>query len=532
MDYKLTCGGKSKTIVAIIIALIIILIGFFVVKKDEGVYKPPKDLDLISDNVEILQVVSEDRELYGAGITIEFLEENDDFELINMAVDFNHDGQYLDYQTPQGTQTEWIVHNITPDIDPDEPNTYSFIIVDKDPIYKDSFNVAVILSTDKVVNWQGENLENSYYKELVAPKIEIEEIDELIVVDPEKDTGVGVVRAGRNTHLSSHAGMPDITQGPNECAPTAAANSLLWMAKKYNFENKMPSTQNALIDELKRDMSFDNGISGSNYKPGKDAIIARRQLPIVTTKYGGNYESNLFDKMYEEISKNCDVEATIKFKSSRGEVIGGHMVTVVGTWRYTDASQTDNNLSFHDPASPGRARSDLYRINTRDDNLIINYRYGRNAYIKEIYSECYVAPVVTDTSSTPQDQPEDNGTDQGAQDQPEEDDTDQGPQAPIIDVSSLLFTHPIGKEKCPQLIQNVEVLGEGTWEVYGGITSWLQIPNMSGISPGTIPIFFSCELDEYITQDLITDLLIRTAVRENIKNNLIIKISGRIISDE
>ncbi|MGC8784617.1 MAG: hypothetical protein ACP5RN_09570 [Armatimonadota bacterium] len=169
---------------------------------------------------------------------------------------------------------------------------------------------------------------------------------------------------------------PGIKQKKNECAPTSAAQSLLWLQKRHPgaLGGKLPG-QNDLIDKLKTAMDWDDGIAPEDFEPGKKQVIKDLNLDsLIITKSGGQFDGiNTFDFVKQEIERGEDVELRIQYKDAAGNNDGGHWVTVAG-W-FDDG--TKKKLFFKDPLTGGDT-VDEYEL---DGTRIKNYKYGGNAYI-------------------------------------------------------------------------------------------------------------------------------------------------------
>ena len=89
--------------------------------------------------------------------------------------------------------------------------------------------------------------------------------------------------------------VPDIAQKFNECGPTSTANSLRWLAKKFNFNDKLPADDDTLIQDLMQAMAGNKnrpfaGLNGDQLFDGKKAYIQAKGLPLVV--HGGNTDPN------------------------------------------------------------------------------------------------------------------------------------------------------------------------------------------------------------------------------------------------
>jgi hypothetical protein len=185
--------------------------------------------------------------------------------------------------------------------------------------------------------------------------------------------------------------IPGILQGENECAPTAAAQSLLWQSDTQGLQGVPP--QDLLIDELKRAMEPTwasgayPGIDFANFVPGKDTVVQDLKLPINTVSDGSPGAAGTFDFIRAQIEANADVELRIAYDSG-----GGHAVTVAG-W-YDDG--TVQKLCFKDPLTGGNT-VDCYDI---EGSTIASYKYG-DASIDSAVAESIVTTTTTTTTTQP-----------------------------------------------------------------------------------------------------------------------------------
>ena len=179
---------------------------------------------------------------------------------------------------------------------------------------------------------------------------------------------------------------PGILQGENECAPTAAAQSLLWLQVRHPgaLSGKLPN-QADLIDQLKKGMKWTaNGIQPGNFKPGKEKVIKDLNLDgLIVTKSGGQFDgTNTFDFVKKEIERGEDVELRIQYRKADGSPDGGHWVTAVGWFD----NGTKKKLYFKDPLTGGTT-IDEYEL---DGTRIMNYKYGDRAYISFAVSQSVI----------------------------------------------------------------------------------------------------------------------------------------------
>lgn len=127
--------------------------------------------------------------------------------------------------------------------------------------------------------------------------------------------------------------MPDIAQKSMECGPTSCANSLLWLAKKHGFGDKLPRKQDDLIKGLMKAMTGSDarpfpGLAAGWMRAGKIKYAKEQGLPIIVK--GGNTDADAkgakaFDFIKKEFDAGEDVEMLINWPGG-----GAHWVTVVG----------------------------------------------------------------------------------------------------------------------------------------------------------------------------------------------------------
>lgn len=163
-------------------------------------------------------------------------------------------------------------------------------------------------------------------------------------------------------------GVADIKQYWNECGPTATANSLIWLAQKHGFSDKLPRKPDGSIDQqalvlmlaqtMKPGFAPDNslpdkqgysdrgyaGLARGELETGKLKFISDNGLPLVVE--GGSTDANAqgantFGFVKNELSKGQDVEFLIQWPND-----GYHWVTVVGQ---IDAGKDNKTLIVHDP---------------------------------------------------------------------------------------------------------------------------------------------------------------------------------------
>lgn len=425
-------SNHRKIIITVIAGLLLIGAGIWL-------WLGRVDAKIINPNVTITRVTLGSEKTENAYFSLSYTADSNKYHYINIAVDFNQDGKFASYQSNGKTQEEWVVKNIDTFVFMKEGGNYDFKLVDFNLDNQKNFPAQIILTKKSLDRWQGEKMAGSGYQTAVILSVGIDDISPRFMLVPEGKTGVAFAQNENLPNIppednqtdidktgDAPAGnqdkpkektiqtlakefevfvgdVPDIVQGKNECAPTSVANSLLWLAKKNNFSDKMPQSQAGLLDELKGDLKWkvDNGVADENFIPGKEAFAKRHNLPLEIHRVNAkDYDLNIVAKIAQELQKGQDVEIGIEYwrKQADGKwkVVGGHWVTAVGATGTKD-SQT---IFVHDPLSPGPSLLDIYKV---DGTKIIDYRYQGDtvAYIQYAVAESPIlVPVVTPSDSS------------------------------------------------------------------------------------------------------------------------------------
>ena len=193
------------------------------------------------------------------------------------------------------------------------------------------------------------------------------------VTDPENATkGFGSVAYAQGDIELTQEGIPDLSQRPGECAPTAAANSLISLVDRYGGEDLIPGDPQDFIENLKRHMNWtpENGVPPDDFVEGKNRWAAAAGVPIRTTKVGDTQGISTLDAIREALENGDAVELRIRLANREGTaVLGGHMVTVTGI--HVDGDET--YLEINDPKTPDSG-SELIEIR---QNQVIGYGLWR-----------------------------------------------------------------------------------------------------------------------------------------------------------
>lgn len=451
--------SKGKLVLSLGVVILVIalaILGYVFLRIDKS---------LIKDLVVVKRTVYAQEKSTGGLLAMNFNRDNEKYQYVNAAIDFNKDGKFSSYQADGQTQEEWVVENMEPKIKKDEGLGLAIPLVDLSLDNQKDFPVKVVFSKEKLANWQGERKFGSATLSSTIKSIEKNDLSEIYQPDPEKIRSGGfsgnffassasasendppprptnineeqdaLIEAGQSDEGStsdqsqssgegsqnqspdkektvqslakefdnSHSNMPDLDQKKNECAPTATANSLLWLAAKGEYLDKLPQTAPELIDKLKTNFKWTaHGVDvKNNYMEGKATTISQLGLPLETHAVGKPFDLNIVAKIAQEIAKGQDVEIDLAYykmnPDGTGERIGGHMVTVVGARGTKDAQYLD----IHDPSTTGENKTDSYKINGSN---VIGYTSGTTqTFIRYAIAESPITPptITPSTSSTP-----------------------------------------------------------------------------------------------------------------------------------
>jgi len=196
--------------------------------------------------------------------------------------------------------------------------------------------------------------------------------------------GMAIYNQNRGIIGRCRTDIPGIKQGKNECGPTSAAQSLLWLQGRQGLQG-LPA-QAELIDDLKHEMEPTwttgdyPGISPANFAPGKAKVLKDHKLnnTVATTSGGQMDGTGTFEWIKKQIEAGADVELRIQYPGD-----GGHWVTVAG-W-YDDG--TTQRIFVKDPLTGGD-KIDTYEI---DGTTIKDYKYGNPAELSIAVAQNMVA---------------------------------------------------------------------------------------------------------------------------------------------
>lgn len=401
---------NKKTLWVLLGVLLLIISGALI---GTGTFRP----DVIGDNIAIYRTTIEGKPTAQAFFFIPFTGSSDRYAYVNVLIDINGDGAYASYETANGKQDERVVFNDFPDVN-GEANRFVFSVVDPEFGAKAMKGLAV-LSEEGIPegDWPVKPASGtSIEKPFTISEVILEARDRNRANDGsgEQATGFpqldaipfvyaadGAPPATQNAGpYAKHDGVPDQDQRYNECGPTSVANSFRWLAKKYGFEDRIPSDPTDLVDELKADLDWNDGVWHRNMISGKQAFIDRHRLPLEAHQIGTADDPELIKKIRDEIAKGQAVEVWLEFQNASGTTVGAHLVTVAGAG-YHDGR---NIITFMDPDSgspDGRGSRDVYRVNPT--NYLPTYAAGLKTFITYAYAQSPTQALIDRTWVDPLD---------------------------------------------------------------------------------------------------------------------------------
>ena len=170
--------------------------------------------------------------------------------------------------------------------------------------------------------------------------------------------------------LSYHTGVPDLAQGPNQCVPTATANSLTWLNDTYGLGLAKTTAQIRDILKDNNHMKTDpaSGTALPNFFAGKNKFVNENNLRIVTHVIdGGPGGRPSVANILKELKKGQDVEFRVDWKDG-----GAHRITVVGL---IDLGVFGAGFWFNDP-DDGKTQTNWSWLDKNADDTLTVRSYG------------------------------------------------------------------------------------------------------------------------------------------------------------
>lgn len=328
-----------------------------------------------------------ERETDKGYLYLHFGKDNDRFNVVNVELDINGDGNFATYEiSGSAVQPEAVVTNVPLAITKDESIGFPIAIPDRGLGQRLPIRGRAIFSDRMLDSTSSDSaqLGKEVLFEVTAYEVnDVADFMTLGVLDGKRrGWGVGTATFSDVVLPVAHAaedvsterppeyhakqeGLEDNNQQYNECAPTAVGNNMRWLAKKYGFEDKIPADFRELVDEIKADLQWNDGVFDPDFLPGKDQFIARRHLPIETHVIGTKSDPDMHWKIYEEMRKGQAIEIGVSFyrKNADGSVspTGGHTVAVASVFK----AEGKLYIGVHDSATKsndGKPQSEIYMM--------------------------------------------------------------------------------------------------------------------------------------------------------------------------
>lgn len=353
---------------ALLAVLVIVAMASLVLKKQAS-------LSLLGDAITGYRYTIDGKPIGGAVLSFPFTSASQDEYVMNVLIDLNGDGEL-------SVPDEWVARNRKAWIAANYSNNVMF------PWLATSTNAEVktriILTTEEVpADWNGAYPTKGFYKEksVALADYELAEIMGYNVPGASENLKRGpaaifqVAQGSPTTIIARPTGSrptearlggdipPDYAQGSMECTLASIANNLSHMAREHGREDDVPRFGPAFIQELKKDFTFNNGVLLQNIVPGKNAFVARMNLPVATEKIDHPTRQQIVDAL----ASGANVELSMSFvRSASGLPNTGHVVTLTG------ANSTANGfIEAHDSGTP--LGLDTYNFST--DVQIRGQRY-------------------------------------------------------------------------------------------------------------------------------------------------------------
>ena len=350
------------------------------------------DSVLIGEDVSFTVFTSQELDVEIGAINVPLTAQSADYKFANVIVDLNADGSFASYSVGGDIQEEWVVKNVPIQALAANHN-FLLDLIDPDVVPAAAMDVRVVLTMDALDNateWKGYIPEGSVGRDVTVTA------DELVwqnVATPDSTsiggggaepvTLPGIARTSGSTTAEDvsvvdgtlyRSGMSDGNQGLNQCVAQSIANNLSWLARRYNFTDKLDdaygedysdeekdntttegaSTLGSLVNEAYEALGSYNrnkGIIGGSAAilAGKNKFIADNNLPIESSIIEVGSGSTLFAEIKKAMEDGeCAVELIMDILDDKGNKIGGHAVSVSGFADFQLGGSNYKGLTFHD----------------------------------------------------------------------------------------------------------------------------------------------------------------------------------------
>lgn len=410
---------------------------------------------LIDEGTAFTTFTSQELDVELGSISVAFKANSETYKFANIAIDFNGDGLFAPYTVAEETQEEWSVKNIPLQV---ISGDYSFLtdLFDSSVVAGSALNVRIILTEepmDESVTWAGAVPANATGLDATVTATGVEWTSNASPSETSVGAGSGAaaispLNDGSTTTAEDvsivdgtlyRSGMPDGAQGLNQCVAQSIANNLSWLARRYNFTDKLNTVykeEDGYSDEEKDyskkegvsilgsivNTTFENlgtydrnvGVKGTagatsfaeavsglktNILAGKNKFVSDNNLPVESSIITVGSDSSLFNEIKKSMGEGCAIEVVLEIIDSTGKTIGGHAVSVAGFADFELHTSQYTGLTFHDGdtgnATENTPINDTYPLNgdTIDKfpftkgNKVKLYKAKLNFAVKQCYKE-------------------------------------------------------------------------------------------------------------------------------------------------
>lgn len=397
--------NKNLIISLVVVAVLVAAAFLFYTGVDSGI---------LGDDVKVVIYTLDGVPTGGASASILFTANTSSNWYAHVALDLNNDGAFQD--------EEVIVQNQYAFIRKDYRNNIAFSLDNPELAEGDSIKTSVVLTKSK--------LNQLFIKSDTEGGQSLEGTASVVISDSTDILGINVEGASEDLkrgpagvfsltsardafaqgtptiEVMSDLDTPDIDQGTMECAPTSAANGITSLVGEHGDLDDLPQNTRDMIDELKNDMNFDDGVLNRNFTAGKNAFVQRHNLPITTEMI----EAPTMQQIADALSNGCAVEMSMRWvNSASGMKNTGHTVSAVGA--YAEGTQ-NNQVAVHDPGTHDVPGADVLNSSNNvqaGDTTYIGIDYpgwDGIAFVDAIFIQCWDTSeesqtgLQTDTSET------------------------------------------------------------------------------------------------------------------------------------
>lgn len=168
---------------------------------------------------------------------------------------------------------------------------------------------------------------------------------------------------------------PDLSASPDQCAPVAVADALIWLAKQSSQDDRISVSPQTTIDELAESMHWvpGDGVRFDALARGSSQWIKEKGLTVEVRTLRGAPQDVVIDGTTAR-NRGHAVLFQLQVRDARGGIHGSHLVFVQ---QVVPRAEGGAWVTVHDPLSP--LGSDVYQVSS--DGTLEQYPYlaGRMA---------------------------------------------------------------------------------------------------------------------------------------------------------